>query len=179
MPKRKKSTALDESIPNYSKYEHLDILEHFSEHDRLLQNELSNLECYDEYQLEKPLKSFEDRALNDQIYRVYYSNKTETTLLMRWWISYFARQHHKQITIKVKEYLDSKKLSLNDWLRCVNEGRRGDILCVYLLSIATGVHIMVHLKNKLWCTLRDKPQSHEEMLNCCENILYISALAFS
>ena len=94
---------------------------------------------------------------------------------MRWWISYFVRQHQKQITVKVREYLDSKKLSLDDWLRCVNEGRRGDILCVYLLSIATGVHTMVHLKNKLSCTLCDKPQSHEEMLNHCEkHLVYLS-----
>ena len=171
MPKRKKNTALDESIQNYSQYKYSDILEHFSKHDRLLKNELSNLECYNEYQLEKPLNSFEDRVLNDHLYRVYYSNKTETTLLMQRWISYFVCQHQKQITVKVREYLDSKKLLLDDWLQCVNEGRRGDILCVYLLSIATGVHTMVHLKNKLWCTLHDKPQSHEEMLNCCEKHL--------
>ena len=64
-----------------------------------------------------------------------------------------------------------KKLSLDDWLHCVNEGRRGDILCVYLLSIATGVHTMVHLKNKLWCTLCEKPQSHEEIFDRCEKHL--------
>ena len=101
-------------IPNYSNYGYLDSLEYFSEHDRLMENELSSPECYDEYELEKPLNSFEDRALNDHLYRVYYSNKMETTLLMRQWISYFARQHRKQITIKVKDYLNSKKLSLDD-----------------------------------------------------------------
>ena len=136
-----------------------------------MENELSSLECYDEYQLEKPLNSFEDHALNDHLYRVYYSNKTETTLLMRQWISYFACQHRKQITIKVKDYLNSKKFLLDDWLCCVNEGRRGDILCMYLLSIATGVRTMIHLKNKLWCTLHEKPHSHEEMLNHCEKHL--------
>ena len=72
MPKRKKSTVLDAPIPNYSNYEYSDSLECFSEHDRLLENELSSLECYDEYQLEKPLNSFEDRVLNDHLYRVYY-----------------------------------------------------------------------------------------------------------
>ena len=137
MPKRKKCTILDVPIPNYSNYEYSDSLECFFEHDRLLENELSSLECYDEYQLEKPLNSFEDRALNDHLYRVYYSNKMETTLLMRHWISYFACLHRKQITIKVKDYLNSKKFLLDDWLHCVNEGRRGDILCMYLLSIAT------------------------------------------
>ena len=163
--------VLDAPVPNYSNYEYSDSLEYFSEHDRLLENELSRLERYDEYQLEKPLNSFEDHALNDHLYRVYYSDKMETTLLMRQWISYFAHQHREQITIKVKDYLNSKKLSLDDWLRCVNEGRREDILCMYLLSIATGVHTMIHLKNKLWCTLHEKPHSHEEMLNHCEKHL--------
>ena len=82
MPKRKKNTVLDESILNYSKYNYSDTLDHFSEHDRLLEKELSSLECYNEYQREKPLNSFEDRALNDHLYRVYYSKKTKTTLLM-------------------------------------------------------------------------------------------------
>ena len=82
MPKRKKNTALDESILNYSEYNYSDTLKHFSEHDRLLEKKLSSLECYNEYQLEKPLNSFEDRVLNDHLYRVYYSKKTETTLLM-------------------------------------------------------------------------------------------------
>ena len=82
MPKRKKNIALEKSIPNYSKYDYSDTLEHFSEHDRLLKKELSSLECYNEYQLEKPLNSFENRVLNDHLYRVYYSNKTETALLM-------------------------------------------------------------------------------------------------
>ena len=30
---------------------------------------------------------------------------------------------------------------------------------------------MIHLKNKLWCTLREKPHTHEEMLNRCEKHL--------
>ena len=130
MLKGEKNTVLEESIPNYSKYDYSDTLDHFSEHDRLLKKELSSLECYNEYQVE-PLNSFEDRVFNDHLYRVYYSKKTETTLLMQRWISYFVRQHRKQITIKVRGYLDLKKLSLDNWLCCVKEGRRGDILCIY------------------------------------------------
>ena len=126
--------------------------------------------------MEKPLNSFEDRALNDHLYRVYYSKKTERTLLMQRWISYLVCQHRKQITIKVRGYLNSKKLLLDDWLHCIKEGRRGDILCIYLLNIATRVHTMVHLKNnKLWSTLCKKPQSHKEMVDCCEkHLVYLS-----
>ena len=71
-----------------------------------------------------------------------------------------------------KAYLDSKRLSLDEWLRCVQEGRRGDILCIYLLSLATGVHTFVHLKNnKIWCTLKNVPTSHHELQNQCEQHL--------
>ena len=33
---------------------------------------------------------------------------------------------------------------------------------------------MIHLKNKLWCTLCEKPHTHEEILNCCEKTSCIS-----
>ena len=47
---------------------------------------------------------------------------------------------------------------------------------MHLLSIATRVHTMVHLKNnKLWSTLCEKPQSHEEMVDRCEkHLVYLS-----
>ena len=61
---------------------------------------------------------------------------------------------------------------LDDWLHCVKEGRKGDIMCVYLLSIATGVHTMVHLKNnKIWSTLYEIPHLHSEMVEHCEKHL--------
>ena len=54
-------------------------------------------------------------------------------MLMRRWIMYFVKQYLTQISLKAKAYLDSKKLSLEDWLQCVRKGRREDILCLYLL----------------------------------------------
>ena len=45
-------------------------------------------------------------------------------------------------------------------------------MCVYLLSLTTGVHIFVHLKNnKIWCTLKHVPTSHHELQNMCEQHL--------
>ena len=61
---------------------------------------------------------------------------------------------------------------LEDWLQCVKEGRRGDILCVYLLSLATGMHTVVHLKhNKLWCMLKEIPKMHQELIKWCDKHL--------
>ena len=91
---------------------------------------------------------------------------------MRRWISYYVRQYPKQIITKAKPYLDSKKLTLEDWLRCVKDGRCGDILCMFLLSLSTGVHTVVHLKNnKLWSTLKTIPATHSELLNICDQHL--------
>ena len=61
---------------------------------------------------------------------------------------------------------------LEDWLRCVSDGRCGDILCMYLLSLSTGVHMVVHLRNnKLWSTLKMIPATHSELLNICDQHL--------
>ena len=54
---------------------------------------------------------------------------------------------------------------LNEWLKSVKEGRRGDILCIYLLSMATETHTAVHMRNnKVWSTLEDMPTSHDELI---------------
>ena len=172
MLKRKKSAHIEKIILNYSNFAYSEIIENFSEHDRLLETDLQSLECYKMYQIEQSHNSFNDGELNDHLYRIYYSNKMETTTLMRRWISYFVKQYPEQITTKVKTYLDSKKLTLEDWLRCVKEGKRGDILCVYLLSLATGVHTVVHLKhNKLWCMLKEIPKMHQELIKQCDKHL--------
>ena len=109
MLKRKKSAHIEKIIPCS------EIIENFSEHDRLLETDLQSLECYKMYQIEWPLNSFNDGELNGHLYRIYYSNKTDITILMRRWISYFVKQYPEQIATKVKTYLDSKKLTLEDW----------------------------------------------------------------
>ena len=172
MSKRKKISSKEETLPNYSEYAYLDIVESFTEHDRLLESDVQSLNCFAEYHVEWSLNSFNDQELNDHLYRIFYSKKTENITLMRRWIMYFVKQYPIQISHRAKAYLDSKRLSLDEWLRCVREGRRGDILCVYLLSLATGVHTFVHLKNnKIWCTLQNIPASHNELQNKCEQHL--------
>ena len=145
--------ALEQPVPNFTGHDYSETVGDFLEHDRLSENDISQLICSDEYQPEQTLNSFNDSELNDHLYHLFYCKKTENIALMRIWISYYVRQYPKQITTKAQPYLDSKKLTLEDWLRCVRDGRRGDILCVFLLSLSTGVHTVVHLKNnKLWRT---------------------------
>ena len=172
MLKKRKSAALEHPVPNFTGYDYSDVIGDFSEHDRLSEKDISQLICADEFQLERPLNSFNDRELNDHLYHLFYCKKTENILLMRRWISYYVRQYPKQITAIVQPYLNVKKLTLEDWLRCVKDGRRGDIMCVLLLSLSTGVHTVVHLNNnKLWSTLKTIPATHSELLRICDQHL--------
>ena len=172
MLRKRKSAALEHPVPNFTGYDYSDVIGDFSEHDRLTENYISQLVCSDEFQLEWTLNSFNDCELNDHLYHLFYCKKTKNISLMRRWISYYVRQYPKQITAKVQPYLNSKKLTLEDWLRCVRDGRRGDIMCVFLLSLSTGVHMVVHLNNnKLWSALKTIPATHSELLRICDQHL--------
>ena len=159
-------------MPNFTGHDYSDVIGDFSEHNRLSENDISQIVCSYEFQLERTHNSFNDSELNDHSYHLFYCKKTENISLMRQWISYYVRQYPKQITAKVQPYLNSKKLTLEDWLRCVRDGRCGDIMCVFLLSLSTGVHTVVHLNNnKLWSTLKTIPATHNELLSICDQHL--------
>ena len=88
---------------------------------------------------------------------------------MRTWTGFFVRQYRTKLSKRIKPYLDSKKLNLDDWLMSVKHGRRGDILLVYILSIMKGLHTCIHLRNGItWCTLRAVPVHHTELMERCD-----------
>ena len=57
---------------------------------------------------------------------------------MRKLVSFFVKRYKTLLELRVRAYLDSKKLMLDQWLDAVENNRRGDILCVYFLSLVTG-----------------------------------------
>ena len=87
MSKRKKTSTKGEILPNYSEYAYSDIVDNFTEHDRLLESDVTRLNCFTEYQVEQSLNSFNDQELNEDLYRIFYSKKTENITLMRRWIT--------------------------------------------------------------------------------------------
>ena len=119
MLKHEKRALKEEIIPNFTGYPYSEVLREFAECDRIPESELNRLECHEEYYLEWNLNSFNDAELNDHLYRIYYPKRR--------YIAYYVNLYPKQITQKASNYLDSKKLMLNEWLKSVKEGRRGDI----------------------------------------------------
>ena len=131
MLKYKKSTDSVVKLPNYSKYEYANKLITFSEADCLLETELSMLQYYRDYKIEVSLKQFSDRILNDHLYMIYRKRQLKTPSLIRKLVSFFVHHYKKPLTTQVNDYLNSKKLTLDDWLKSVQNNRRGDILCVF------------------------------------------------
>ena len=162
-------------VPNYSKYEYAEMLPMFTESNILLESELNTLECYDEYQLEAPLNTFSDQILNDNLCTFYKRKWLETAALMRKLVSFFVHHYRKKFTECVKDYLEFKKLTLDDWLRFVKENHCGDILCIYMLSLVTGIYTCVHLKDKkIWSTLQVVPLLYHELISRCEvHLVYL------
>ena len=98
----------DDEIPIFNRYECLRTLTAFAESDKLLESELSSLECYTEYQLEASLNSFNDHKLNNHLYIIYSTKRRETVKFMRQLVGFYVCQHRTKMTERVKDYLETK-----------------------------------------------------------------------
>ena len=168
--KNKKCDKERDNIPFHNPFEYSDTIADFSEGDRLLESDLEQqLPCFSEYEPECKLNSLTDSRLNDHLYGVYNTKHSETVSFMRTWTGFFVRQYRTKISQRVKPYLDSKKLNLDEWLMSVKQGQRGDIMLIYIVSIMKGLHTCIHLKNgKTWSTLRAVPIHHTELMRICD-----------
>ena len=181
MPKKDKSGKKGKNdIPYHNQFNYSDIIEEFHETGRITETELDTLPCFSEYKPEYKLNSLNDDRLNDHLYVVFSTKRNETISFMRTWTGFFVKQYMMKISQTVQPYLDSKKLSLDEWLMSVKHGRRGDIILVYILSIMKGLHTCIHLKNgKTWSTLREVLVHHDElMLRCDIHLAYFGSGIF-
>ena len=175
MPRMKKTGKSTVDIPNFSDYEFVKQLPPFLETDRFLETKLAQLPCYNEFELEVPLSHFSNSMLNNHLYTMYRKGHLETPALMCKLLTFFIKRYQCFLVPMVKDYLNSKKLTLDDWLRAVKGEHCGDIVCVLFLSMITGQHTCIHLKqNRLWCTLETVPLLHDELLERCQgHLLYM------
>ena len=54
-------------------------------------------------------------------------------------------------------------------MKGIKEGIKGNLLTLYILSLVTGTHCCIHLKQqKCWTTdLKEKPSTHAEFMQRC------------
>ena len=98
--KKKKRDKGNNNIPFHNPFDYSDTI---------LESELEQqLPCFSEYEPECKLNSLTDSHLNNHLYGVYSSKRTETVSFMRTWTGFFIRQYRTKISQRVKPYLDSK-----------------------------------------------------------------------
>ena len=114
--KKKKHDKNKDNIPFHDWFDYSDTIADFSECEKLLESDLEQqLPCFSEYEPECKLNSLTDSHLNDHLYSVFSTKHSERVSFMRTWTGFFVRQYRTKISKRVKPYLDSKKLSLDDW----------------------------------------------------------------
>ena len=86
---------------------------------------------------------------------------------MRQWIWCFSLTHKGFITNLTKTYLKSKGMKLGTWLVGIKNGRRSNILGLFLLCVMNGMHCFVHTKVGIWTTLLEEPKSHQTLIQWC------------
>ena len=173
MPRSKRVT-----VPNYSMYDFADKMQPFSEADRILEQDIHEISCYDAFELEAPLNRFSDTMLNQHLYSMYKKGKLEKPMVMRKLLCFFVCRYRNELEPKVNEYLQAKKLTMDDWLNAVKSDRHGDIVRVFFLSMITEYHTFIHLKNKrIWCTLKAVPLHHHELVERCQ--IHLVYMGFS
>ena len=62
-------------MPNYSQYEYADVLPPFRELDRVDENDISTLVCYNSHKLELSLNDLTDNTLADYLYMLFHKKK--------------------------------------------------------------------------------------------------------
>ena len=89
MSKKKKDQSKKGRLPNYSQYDYAEIMPPFQEHERVDENDISNLICADRYTLELHLNQLMDNTLQDYLYLLYRKRKLDTPQLICKLVTFF------------------------------------------------------------------------------------------
>ena len=81
------------------------------------------------------------------------------------WLKTFVLTYRKIFEERGKFYMGMKGLTLDNWMEAIMDGRKGDVLALYGLSLLTDTHTYVHLHDgQMWTTLKNVPYTHNEIL---------------
>ena len=128
--------------------------------------ELGELECRSNYSIHLLLNTKEN--FNDLLYKIYGEEINKPPDFMRNWIRLYTITNKKKLKQVARNFLKLTNTNLTAWLKGIRNGTKGNLLTLYLLSLLTGTHCCIHLKqNKIWSTLKEKPLTHVELMQRC------------
>ena len=102
---------------------------------------------------------------SDNLYSIFASQTQQSPYFLRKWLRTFMQSHKTYFEKCGQFYLSTKGLNLDIWMEAIDEGRKGDVLTLYGLSLLIDVHTYIHLHNgQFWSTLKNVPSTHVETL---------------
>ena len=76
-------------------------------------------------------------ARDNELFCIFGTMVNQDAGFMRQWIRVYVVTHRKMVNAMARDYLDGKGLTLQTWLSRLKEGRRADVLGLFLLCSAT------------------------------------------
>ena len=133
---------------------------------KLSKDNVTELECQLKYSIRCLAESDTDKA--DFLYKIFGEQIGKSPKFMRSCVKRYSVTNMEWLEKLSKAYLDSTGITITIWLQGVKEGGNGNILTLFMLSLITGVHCCVHLREKnYWTTLKEVPTTHDEFMQWC------------
>ena len=153
--KRKKKGCRQALMPAYKNpWLYADVLPELSEEMKLRKADLSELECRLDYAIKCDVQAMFGPGQNEELYRIYDEQVDKDPLFMRNWVRLYTITNKNHIKNMASTYFQSIDSNLTTWMKELKDGHKGDVLALYVLSVITGVHCLVHLRqNKYWTSL--------------------------
>ena len=102
------------------------------------------------------------------MYAIYSPHIKQDISFLRKWLKTFVISNWAHFEDSASDYLQSKGMSLDIWMDALSDGRKGDTLMLYGLSMILDVHTVVHLHNgKIWTTMESPPDDHLDLISKC------------
>ena len=90
---------------------------------------------------------------NDYMYAIFGLQLAQNPKFVCELLKTFVLMYQKIFEERGKFYMGMKGLTLNNWMEAIMDGRKGDILALYGLSLLTDTHMYVHLAR--WTNVDD------------------------
>ena len=167
--KRQKKGSRQAIMPTYKNpWAFVDVLPELNEEMKLTKADLSKLECRLDYAIKCDVQVMFGSEQNDELFRIYGEQVGKDSLFMRNWVRLYVITNKKHIQKLASTYFQSIDSNLTTWMKDLKNGNKGDILALYVLSVITGVHCFIHLRqNKYWTSLKEVPDTHLEFMQQC------------
>ena len=112
---------------------------------------------------------------DDNLYAIYGPRVPQTPYSLRQWLHTFLLSCQGFFEERGEFYLQTKVMSFETWREAVIDGRKGNVLTLFALNILMDLHTYVHLlAGCCWTTLKNVPESHEDIVKCCDiHLLYL------